>query len=225
MATKVTDNFFEYGTVKYFRGKAENIQIGCFGDKRDPIGNKAWLDVEGPVKAEYLTGRVRFVTTTEVDWASSSKSAVEVNGLLRIFGVGVSTAFTGDYGDAVRGHLKLAKFVIDEGPLKKMLNEDATAARKYLADEGSDGRIVSEVWVVMEAELAEHFTTSSGFSIGVSAAGVAAIDVTANGGKHGTQTISMTKGTSFAYLLHKVTDWNEDKTVVLDLGADYKGLY
>jgi hypothetical protein len=57
--------------------------------------------------------------------------------------------------------LDLVKFAIDEGPLKTMLNNDASGARNFLRDEGSDGRIVAEIWVVMEAKLAAHFQTSA----------------------------------------------------------------
>jgi len=54
---------------------------------------------------------------------------------------------------------------IPEGKLQAMLNTDADGARKYLADEGGDGRIVSEIWVVMEAELSEHFDTSGSIAV------------------------------------------------------------
>jgi len=50
------------------------------------------------------------------------------------------------------------------------------------------------------------------------------MNVTAKGGTHGTQTITLSKGTVFAYKLHKVKDWNKDKTQVLGMEADYKGM-
>ena len=53
---------------------------------------------------------------------------------------------------------------------------------------------------------------------------VADLSVTAKGGKHGTQTITLSAGTTFAYKLHKVKDWNQGKTKIENMEADYKGM-
>jgi hypothetical protein len=74
--------------------------------------------------------------------------------------------------------------------------------------------------VCLEAELAEHFETSSGFVFSVPAVG---LNLTAKGGSKGTQTITISAGTVFAYKLHKVTNWKDNKTVVDDMKADYYG--
>jgi hypothetical protein len=223
MGTKITDHYFEYGTVKYFRGKAENVEIGSYGEKKDPIGAQAWLEVQNKVKADYLDSRVKYITTTTIDWAQTNQSAVEVNGLLKYFVVNASVAVTGSYSTAKSAKLELAKFAIAEGPLKTMLNTDADGARNYMADEGSDARICSEVWVVLSAELSEHFRSSTSVTVGASAS-VGSLDITASGGSKGRQTITIAKGTTFAYLLHKVKDWNSGKTQIEDMEADYKGM-
>jgi hypothetical protein len=49
------------------------------------------------------------------------------------------------------------------------------------------------------------------------------LSVTVTGGKHGSQTVTLSKGTTFAYKLHKVKDWNKGKTQIENLEADYKG--
>jgi NAD(P)-dependent dehydrogenase (short-subunit alcohol dehydrogenase family) len=107
-------------------------------------------------------------------------------------------------------------------PTAKRLNKDADGARKFLAEEGHDGRIVSEVWVV-DAELGEHFAAYGATSASVQAFG-SSLDVTVTGGKYGSQTITLSPGTTFAYKLHKVKDWNKDKTQIEDMEADYKGM-
>jgi hypothetical protein len=114
-------------------------------------------------------------------------------------------------------------FFIAEGPLTTMLNTDADGARNYLADEGNDGRIVSEVWVGMEVALADHFSTYAKGSLSVSAAGGNA-QITVTGGKNGAQTITLSPSTTFAYKLHKVKEWNKDKTHIENMEADYKGM-
>jgi hypothetical protein len=83
--TKVTKHYFEFGTLKYFRGKAENVEICSCGAKKDAIGPEAYLAVEAKVKREHLKGRVGYMTAVKVDWNQQSKADVEVNGRLKYF--------------------------------------------------------------------------------------------------------------------------------------------
>jgi hypothetical protein len=130
---------------------------------------------------------------------------------------------SGSYAHAKSAKLELVKFGINEGPLTTLLNKDADGARHYLAEEGADGRIVSEIWVLMKGELAEHFATSGTIeaSVGTTAAD---LELTATGGTHGSQTVTISAGTTFAYLLHKVKEWNKDKTQIENLEDDRKGM-
>jgi hypothetical protein len=223
METKVTEHYFQYETNKYFRGNAHSLRMGSFGEKKDPIGAKAYLDVQGTIKPEYLASRVKYNTTTKIDWSQTNKAEVEAEGAFKFFGLNINTAVNGTFDKAKNAKLEMISFTIDEGPLQKMLNEDADGARKYLADEGNDGRVVSEVWVVTDGELSEHFSTSGSVSVSANAVGNS-LDVTAKGGKHGSQSIRLEEGVVFAYKLHKVKDWNRDKTRIENLEADWKGI-
>lgn len=224
---KVTKHYLKIGSTKYFRGKAENVELCSFGEKKDPIGANAYLAVQANVKREYLVGKVKEVPPVTVDWDRATKADVETNGLVKYFGLNAKAAMSASYEKVKSGHLVLTKFFINEGPLTTMLNQDAGGARKYLAEEGADGRIVSEVWVAMEAELAESFKTAASISTSASGAvgnGSAALEITANGGAQGSQTISLSPGTSFAYMLHKVKKWNKGKTRIEDMEDDRKGM-
>ena len=223
MATKITDNYFEFGNQKYFRGNAHLVQPGTYGEKKDPVGPRAYLDPQNKVQAEYLASRIQHGTIATVDWSEADKPTVEVNGLLTFFGLNGKIDANGTYEKVKNANLRLANLFIAEGPLKAMLNTDADGARKYLADEGRDGRIVSEVWVGMEVALAEHFGTYASTSWSVKAAG-AELQITVTGGKNGAQTITLSSGTAFAFKLHKVKDWNKDKTHIENLEADYPGI-
>lgn len=220
MSTKIKDHYFEYGSLKYFRGNAHLVELCTFGEKKDPVGTEAYLDPQGKVSRDHLVGRVNKGLTVSINWSETTQAEVEVNDKLKVFGIGVSVAATYNYSKVKSANVRLYNLFINEGPLKKMLNTDANAARNFLADEGNDGRIVSEIWVVMEATLAEHFDTSG--SIAVAANG-SNLNVTAKGGKSGTQTISLSAGTVFAYKNHKVKDWNSGKTEINNLEADYYG--
>jgi hypothetical protein len=222
-ATNITQHYFEFNTIKYFRGKAENVEIGSYGDKDDPVGPQSYLAVQAKVKREHLKGRVKRITTAKIDWNKQSKADVEVSGVVKYFGLNGQAAVSGSYEKAKSARLELVKFAINEGPLKTMLNKEANGARKYLAEEGRDGRIVSEIWVWMDGELAEHFATSGAIETSVGITG-ADLELTAKGGTHGSQTIRISAGTTFAYLLHKVKKWNKDKTQIEDLEDDSHGL-
>jgi hypothetical protein len=225
---KIDKNFFLYNGVKYFRGKSEDAQMCAYGEKDDPIGAKASLTVHNQVSRAHLKGKVRYVTTAVIDWDRQKKADVEIGGQLKYFAVGASGALTLSYEKAKSAHLKLVKFVIDEGDLQRMLNNDAHVARNFLANEGRDGRIVSAIWAVLEGTLATSFSTaaSSGGSVSADLTKAAQIQLTANhsGSSQGSTTIVLDKGTTFAYLLHKVTRWNKDKTRIEEMEPDEKGL-
>jgi len=146
METKITEQYFQYETNKYFRGNAHSLQLGSFGEKKDLIGAKAYLDVQDAIKPIYLASRVKYNTTTKIDWSQTNKTEVEAEGAFKFFGININAAVDGTYDKAKTAKLELINFAIDEGPLQRMLNEDADGARNYLAKEGNDGRVVSEVW-------------------------------------------------------------------------------
>lgn len=221
MAVDITAHKFEIGSQGYFRGNAHLVELGTFGEKKDPIGAKAYIDPQNKVKREFLVDRVKKGKPVAVDWGRTSKAELEVNGPIPVFGLDLDVAASFSYEKVKSANLKLFNLSVDEGPLKAMLNQDAGGARQFLAEEGRDGRIASEVWVVMEAQLAEQFDTASSLKVTVKGPD---LDVTASGGKHGTQTITLSKGSVFAYKLHKVKKWNNGKTRIEDMEADYKGM-
>jgi hypothetical protein len=108
---------------------------------------------------------------------------------------------------------------IKEGAIKRILNKEADWARKQMDREGRDARVVSDVWVVMEAELAETFSTAA--SVSAKAEGTD-ITVKASGGVGGSSTVKLSEGTTFAYALMKVRKWKNGK--IQDMEKDYKGM-
>lgn len=225
---KITRHAFVLGSQKYFRGNAHLLEMCSYGEKKTPVGPKVYLDPQRKVRREHLVvsgngrrERVKKGQQVSVVWSETNKSDVEANGLLKAFGLNAPIAASIGYNRITKANLKLYNLHISEGSLQAMLNTKADGARKYLAKEGNDGRIVSEIWVVMEAELATHFDTSASVSLEASNAD---LSVTATGGKEGSQTITLSAGTTFAYKLHKVKKWNRGKTRIEDMEADYWGL-
>jgi hypothetical protein len=50
------------------------------------------------------------------------------------------------------------------------------------------------------------------------------LELTASGGTHGSQTVAISAGMTFAYLLHKVKEWNKGKTQIENMEDDRKGM-
>jgi hypothetical protein len=221
MGTTITDDYFEYNQIKYFRGEAENVVIGSYGKKRDPVGSKSHLEVQTEVKPEYLASRVKYITTIPVDWSAAANAGLKLDVPLSFSGLNGDASFAASFGVAANENLQLCKFLIEKANLEGMLNQDAVNARNYLADEGGDGRICSAVWVGVDDKLGKHFL-SYGQSGSASVHAGGGLDFTATGGTSGAQTISLSaKGGTFAYLLEKVTNWSNSKTHVDDMKEDY----
>lgn len=224
LLAKITDNYFEFNNRKYFRENAHNMQLGTFGEKKDPIGSRAYVDVESKVSAEHIASRMKYVTTAELDWTQVSSGNVGLNGHMPLFGLDGKMAVSTSYEKGKAAKVKLMDFEIDEGPLKTMLNKDANAARNFLAKEGNDGRICSGIWVWVDGGVAETVATATSISVSVDD-GTKGLSVTATGGKRGTYTMTITSGTTYAYKLHKVKDWTDrHKTQIDNLEADWKGI-
>lgn len=222
MSIKITKHVFEYGSQKYFRGNAHLLELGSHGEKKDPIGPKAYVDPNGKIKASLLAGLPIKQSSVSIDWNSVKQADLEGDVSLKFFGLGRKHAIGFNYTDAKKADLKLVNFSIDETPLKKCLNDDADIVRKSLADEGADARVVSEVWVVVEAELAAFLDANFASSHQWSAFGNT-LDLTVSGGSKSSETITISAGTTFAYKLHKVSKWSKGKEKIEDMEADYKG--
>lgn len=225
--TRIGKHTFVYNGERYFRGKSEDVLMCSCGEKEDPLGAKASLNVAYNIPPDLLKGKVRYVTTADIDWSRETRADVETEGQLKYFTVDAAGSATFSYERAKSARLKLAKFVIDELPLKALLNNDAPRARNFLADEGRDGRIVSTIWVVVEGEIAESFA-AAGTSTGAVEAAVtsaAKLQLTAkhSGSARGRSTIVLEEGTTFAYLMHRVSKWNKGKTRIEELDIDAKG--
>lgn len=220
MSTKITDSYFKYGTLKYFRGNAIEIEMCTFGDKDKPLGRPGYLEPHGKVKRKYVDDRSSSGSTVSINWGQTTRADVEANGQLKVFGLNAKFATTFSFNQVKTANVRLHYIYMNEGPLKRMLNQDANVARNFLRDEGQDGRIVSGLWICLDGELGAHFDTSASFAFGIDGTD---LKLTAKGGVHGTQTISISPGTTFAYRMHKVKKWNRGKTKIEDMESDYSG--
>lgn len=223
MSVKLTKHYFKYGALKYFRTNAHLVELGTHGKKKDPVGAKGYLDPSGKIRASHLAERPIKRSVVDINWATVSEADFSAGATMKFLGLGRQHGVSFDLKKAKSADLKLMNFSIAANPLKRCLNNDAITVRRAMADEGNDARLVSEAWVVMEAELAEHFDNNWGTGHSWEAVGNS-LELTVSGGKHGRQTVSISAGTTFAYKLHKVKKWSKGKDRVESLEADCKGV-
>ncbi len=227
MATAVVkDNHLTYNGKAYFRGGAEDVLLGSYGEKKTPLTKANYLEVQRTLPANKF--KIRSVTIATIDWTNSvsfslGASAV-VSGLVN--GVPVKASATGnlqaDFSNT--GHLRLVKIIVEAAVMKDAINATASSLAEFRGY-GSDARVCHELWVVLEATLAQALSTSTSFTASASAT-VEGFEltgtVTAAGGTKSTSKVTISKGSSFAYLLAQA-DWNKSglkKTTIKKLSDD-----
>lgn len=217
---KLSKSAFSYSGVRYYRGKAENVKLCSYGEKKTPITQANYLAVQNTVTGANLSKvAVQIDGPFPIEW--SKFSDIDVNGSVNYLKVGGGTG-SFNRSVAMKANLKLVKFHLAEGPLTNLLNKHASGARNHLAKEGADGRIVSEIWVVMEAKLASD-VANGGSVTGAGTGGGFKVQLAGSGSSKVKTTITVPPGTTFAYLLHKVKKWNKGKTKVENMEDDQHG--
>lgn len=225
-STKVAKQYLKHNNIKYFRSKAENVQLGSYGRKKDAVGAMAYLSVHDRVDPKNMVGRARFLGRTTIDWDSTSSSEWESSGAVTYLTVNGRGSATAGLRSARRAHLELIKLGMDAGDLQQMLNRAAGKARRYLRDEGNDARFVSEIYVVVEAEIAESFASAvaSGGEVVAKLTKALSLEFEADH-RHssgGSVSVIPSRGTTFAYGMHKVARWDGDRITRLE--DDRKGM-
>ena len=217
---EIKDSYFKATDGnRYFRRNSPAVEVGANGKKKTPLTEANYLEVEGHIKYDLLAGKVKKLPSVEIDWASQKKSDVEAY-VDSYFVIGGTLEFT--HEKAIQAHLKLVEFLVEPGTLENVLNNDANQVRQTLKDDGNNARVCSSTWVVMSGDLAERFNTSAGLQVsGTSSTGLS-ITATGDGTWSGSEKITFSPGTVFAYGLHKVKKWDGDK--IKELEDDWQSL-
>ncbi|SFI45059.1 hypothetical protein [Jannaschia pohangensis] len=224
MTTKVTKHYFQYGAHKYFRTSAHEVKLLSIGEKKDPIGPKAYLAVSDHIWARHLADeRITVTPPVTIDWNNTSSVDFDTAANIRYLGVGVDVSQSLTLARARSAQLKLVSFSLPESAVERILNTEADILRREMADEGRDARVVTEVWVAMEAQLANSMTIGALNTSDISYAGNN-VRINVNAGGTNSSVITLGEGTTFAYRLHKVRKWNKGKTRIEDLEDDYVGM-
>ena len=210
---------FKYGKMKYWRGKAENVRIGSYGEKKT---NGKYLAVDAHMKTKHYESRLDVAGPFTINFKEFKKNSLGRS--VRYLTAKGSGSLS--WKKAKKGNLKLMKFFLTEKNLRKALNGKANGAFKGLVKEGNDGRIVSEIWVVVEASFSEEIRKAGGFTASYND-GTLELRGRAKSSSTHKNTIKLAPGTTFAYLMHKVKKWNKkkgNKVGVADMEDDQPGM-
>ena len=115
----VKSNHLTFGGKQYFRGGAEDVLLGSFGEKKTPLTKQNYLEVQGTIPASKL--KVRSATECTIDFTNSDTFAVSHSGVAEgvIDGVPVKASVSGnasvDFGS--KGHLRLVKLIVENGDM------------------------------------------------------------------------------------------------------------
>jgi len=224
---KLTKHMIQIGAMKYFRGNAHLVNLGTLGVKRDPIGPKAYIDPERSLDQDKIEAYVKERNyAIGIDFKKFSKTNVEVNGKVKVHGVKLKGATSYTYSKLKTAKLSLLNLNLDRDQLKRLINSDRTAFN-YMKNEGSDARAVSEVWIVADAKLAEAIDAHGALNVSSIFLRNDELNVKLKLKNKKTHTITINKGSVFAYKLHKIQSFNKRRkkaTLITALKSDSKGM-
>lgn len=215
----VKDNHLTFGGVSYFRGHAEEIMLGAVGRKRVQLLKQNYLEVRDRISVPKMD--IAKATVVDIDFSKTTNSSFRT--VISAIVKGVPVRFSGDstFQKLRSGELKLVKFSVTNNAMKDAANNSPQILRD-LIEWGPKARIAHQIFVVMEASLANEFDNNVTAEL---SAGVDGIKAEVGGGRSssGRTEVQISQGTCFAYLLAKI-EWNakrkKKKSEIINLRYD-----
>lgn len=226
----IKNNHIRFDGKDYFRGGAEDVQIGSYGEKKTPLFKANYLEVQSRLPPDKL--RIRQAVDATIDVSKSDNFSVGVKaqaaGTIDGVPVEVSVDEKATMQRIREGHLRLVKLVMDNEDVRTAVNGTPEVLDR-LRGYGPDARIVHQVFVVMDARLFQSLTASGSMTVSGSAE-IDGIKITAtqsvSAGTTRSTTVTLSRGSVFAYGLVAI-DWNKSglkKTNIKKLSDDQWGL-
>ena len=193
---KIKKHHFQFSSKDYFRAGSESIVLGSYGEKKTPAFKANYLEVQRDLSPKKFKGKVKKMRSVSIDWSNTSKADWNASVNAEIIGAKGS----GSYSHAKKAKVRLVKFEINAGDVKDMVNKDNKLKKDLHSYKKA--RIAHHIFVVMshtESDKWDNYTNVSaeGTTNGVKLTG------SGGGGNAGTSTFTLSKGTTFAYLLAK----------------------
>lgn len=218
----VKEDHLTFGGVSYFRAHAEEVEIGSIGEKRKPLFKDNYLEVKDRILVPEHD--IIQATVADIDFNKTTRKAFGLKAHALVDGVPASLEGGAVFNKLRSGDLRLVKFSIANNAMMEAINTsvNALAALKHW---GRRARVALQVFIVIEARLAEAFSSDTNIGLSAGISGLKA-EVDAQFTANGSTSVTLSKDTCFAYLLAKVR-WDakkkKDRTRVVDLDDDQWG--
>jgi hypothetical protein len=215
---KIHDNHFHYNGVNYFRGHAEEVLLGDVGEKETPSTQENYLAVQGNVPRNKL----KIHAASRIDIHTIDIDSKDIGVSIDVPGKGSVAA--GSLATMIKDEtLSLLKLSVLPKDIVGQANESPANALDPLKQAGNKGRLVHQVFLIVEMKTAVTFNSATTFEV---TGQVGSVTVTAKGGLAGSggATITVSPGGTFAYLLLKpkwdanlqknwkyIDDWEDDQ--------------
>jgi hypothetical protein len=192
----VREDHFHFDGVDYFRGRAAAVQLGAVGEKKRAAAGHHHLDVQARLPRDKL----RIERVMRVDLQGAVVRSSDIDGDITVAEVGALGASTvaRQLEDKTLWLVKLE--ASPRGTIAAA--NDCAAALNALSRAGKAGRLVHQVFVIVEKATAQDLSQATRWSItGINDDCV----LTAIGADGQRCAVVLAPGTTFAYLLLQPT--------------------
>jgi len=198
---ELNDKRFKYDSKSYFVAGSHECQIGCGGEKRSPIGKPKNIDIHRQINPN----KIGTLSSNVVEVTLDQKSRSGLNAIIPLqlpsLPIPIDADIVSVGEQLTKGKLKLVHIWAESQALKQAAN-DSPKLLNDMIDWGHDARLVSEIFIVVEARVAQKFRETKTFGIGKSmAGGLIEARIGGGGGRAGSVDVSLAPGAVFAYLL------------------------
>jgi hypothetical protein len=210
----VKNSHFTLSGHNYFMGRAENIRLGTYGEKRASPLYVNYLDDQNYIPM--LNFNIEKPTTVEIDFVKSKKTDFNLDANYKVANGTIGYS----YENMKQGKLALIKMTVQNNELKDFINNDEDLLEEIKSYKIP--RIANQVFVVVEASFAETFSSKADFKA-TYAKGILTVDAKTEAGASGKSTLTISQGTVFAYGIVKPV-FNKDKSKITKFETDQWGM-
>jgi hypothetical protein len=200
---------FKFNGRSYFVAGSTAIKIGDGGEKRSPLGKPKTLDPHKAINANKLA----YLASDPIDISLTVREAPKLGQILPLnlpgMPVSIELGWQAASKQLTDGDLKVVHLRVDDEVLTEAANE-TPAMIDGLRDWGHDGRVVDEVFIVVEHDVAQKFNESKTVKVGAGLGDILNLNIGGSGIRAGTTEVSLSPGSVMAYQLVKPV-WKEAK--------------
>jgi hypothetical protein len=197
--TIIRDSHLNFNGIKYFRGNADEIELGSYGKKREPVFGMNYLEVTKNFPPAKL--KIKDAVIVDIDASSLHEADLSVGANFKILGASGAVKASGLLSKFKSAEVKLVKISVNGGDVVDAVNASPNILQA-IDDLGDNARFAHQIFIVAEAKLAQTLTSSGSLSASAEKGDVK-IEIAGGGKGSSTTSVVLGEGTTFAYLLLK----------------------